>query len=281
MSRVVFVVGCSGGLGLATVSRLIQNHDVVYATVRRVEDKKQLEKICNYSQNLHVLLMDLTNDKSIEESIKTVLSHHDIDALVFNAASIVIGPPDALTSEEVETLFKVNVFSVIQVVQALLPRMRERRKGNLIFIGSTTGIESCGFLGGYSASKFALESLVASWASILHRWNIHTTIIEPGGMNTQLLSKVSFGSYYSSNHLEDPYSNLNQNAFNFLQKVLQDGTDPHVVAELILEVLATSTPLLRYQTCVYSKGVAQRHLRDPESKEWLKEHRGFLEGFFS
>jgi len=197
--------------------------------------------------------------------------------MIFNAASAIIGPPDALSPCEVEAMFKVNVFSILRLAQLFLPSMRKKRSGHFILIGSTAGIESCGFFGIYAATKFALEAIASSWATTLYKWGIKTTIIEPGAMNTNLPNTASIGSYYSE---DDPYKDFNRHALIFLKNCLKEGIDPDEVANLILELLKHPSPALRYQTCSYSRDLAHRHLCDPESKTWLEEHRKFLEDFY-
>lgn len=279
--KVTFITGCSSGLGLTTALRLIQSGHIVHATVRSVEDQKALIQQCNHSKNLFVSLLDLSNDKEIEETACKILSQHpSIDSIIFNAASTLIGPPDSASISEIEYLFKVNVFSTLKIAQIFLPQMRKNKKGHLIFIGSILGIESSGYLGVYSATKFALEALASSWASILYKWNIKTTIIEPGAINTNLPNTTMTGSYYKNSLLEDPYENFNKQASLFLKACLKQGIDPNKVADLIIEILNNPSPALRYQTCPFSKNLVQKHLRDPESKEWLEEHRQFLESFY-
>jgi len=278
-SKVALVTGCSSGLGQATALKLINEGYIVYATVRNKKDKNLLESKSALSKNLHVLILDLSKNESIQEAASFLLKNHrSIDSIIFNAATAVLGPPDSLKLEEVEYMFKVNVFSTIRLAQLLLPQMRNKKGGNLIFIGSTAGVESSGFFGVYSATKFAVEAIAASWATTLHKWNIKTTVIEPGSMNTNLPDTLSIGSYYSDSN---PYKMFNINASKFLKQCLRAGTEPDVVADLILEILSTPSPFFRYQTCSYSKELVQRHLCDPSNEKWIKEHREFLENFYT
>lgn len=279
--KVVFITGCSSGLGFSTAVKLVNAGYIVYASMRSLEKKGLLEKACNDARNLHVIALDLENDLAIQSAVKTVLSTSQrIDVVIHNAATALLGPVDTATPEEFEHLFKVNVFSILKLTQLFLPKMREQMSGHLVFVGSIAGIESCGYLGAYAATKFALEAMAASWATTLHKWNIQSTIIEPGAMNTDLPNKIPVGSYYKSTSVDDPYKHFNKNALKFLRECLKDGTDPDKVSGLILEILNSQKAHLRYQTCDFSERLVAKHLYDPKGDRWVEEHRHFIEPFY-
>ncbi len=279
-SRVAFITGCSSGLGLCTAAKLIQGDYIVYATIRSLKDQDKLKEACSNSTKLFILTLDLTDDYSIQSCVNTVLTEQGrIDVVIHNAAASLLAPVDATTPKEAEYLFNVNVLSVIKITQLFLPQMRKQNAGHLLFIGSISGVESSGYLGVYSATKFALEALVCSWATTLHKWNIKTTLLEPGAMNTDLPNSIQIGSFYSSQS-DNPYKIFNLEALKFLKQCLKQGTDPDNVAAQIFEILQATTPKLRYQTCPFSQELVENHLRDPNETKWINDHRQFIDTFY-
>jgi NAD(P)-dependent dehydrogenase (short-subunit alcohol dehydrogenase family) len=279
-AQVALITGCSSGLGFALAKKLVTAGYAVHAGMRAVGQADALRAACNYAPSLLVSHLDLADRTSINETVRRVLTHSGrIDIVINNAATALLGPPDSASPEEAEYLFKVNVLSLIDLVQQVLPQMRKQQSGHILTVGSISSIESSAYLGVYAATKFAQEALMLSWATVLHKWNIRCTMVEPGAMNTALPHTIRAGSYYAQ-HEEDPYFAFNANALHFLRTVLQQGKDPDEVADLILGILHASQPKFRYPTCTFSKGLLERHLQDPSGDAWVEEHRAFAEQFY-
>ncbi len=276
--QVVAITGCSSGLGFATAVKLVEQGYIVYAGMRNLAAKHNLESACNHSPSLHIKKIDLADPASINLFANDLLAEQGrIDILINNASSVLLGPADSASLEETEYLFRVNVFGTLQLTQLFIPQMRKQMQGRILTIGSISGVESCAYLGIYAATKFAMEAVVACWATTLHPWNIKVSIVEAGAMNTNLPNNATVGSYYDQ-HPEDPYKKFNREAKSFLKTCLGNvGKDPREVAELLLTILLEPEPHLRYQTCDFSEGLVSRHLRDPKGNEWVEEHRQFVE----
>jgi NAD(P)-dependent dehydrogenase (short-subunit alcohol dehydrogenase family) len=74
------------------------------------------------------------------------------------------------------------------VTRAVLPHLRRRQSGTLVFIGSRSGWYGDPFCGPYAGSKFALEGVVESLRCETERFGIKTLLIEPGRFRTDFLS---------------------------------------------------------------------------------------------
>jgi len=98
---------------------------------------------------------------------------------------MVLGPSDAFTPEPFAQIYDTNVLSTQRLNRAVLPHMRERRDGLLLWISSSSvkgGTPP--FLGPYFAAKAAMDSLAVSYAGELVRWGIETSIVVPGAFTT-------------------------------------------------------------------------------------------------
>jgi NAD(P)-dependent dehydrogenase (short-subunit alcohol dehydrogenase family) len=83
-------------------------------------------------------------------------------------------------SEDISALFDVNVLGMHRVNRAVLPHMRERRSGTLVYVGSTTTVSMPPFLSPYVASKAAFDSLAQTTGYEASQFGIETVIVMPG-----------------------------------------------------------------------------------------------------
>jgi NADP-dependent 3-hydroxy acid dehydrogenase YdfG len=277
--KVAIVTGCSSGLGFATVVKLVNAGYTVYAVMRTLDSEKKLRDECSDSESLRVSQLDLNSCSDIEAFANQVIDGEGrVDVLINNAGQALIGPVDSTKPEEVEALFRVNVYAPIRLTQLVLPAMRHQNSGHIIFVGSISGIESAAYQGIYCATKFALEAVALSLATTLVRWNIKVTVLEPGAMNTGLQSKLRIGSYYPPD--KDPYGFFSCNILHFIRKILDGGTEPSAVADLILRILRHPHPDFRYPTCEYSKQLLEKHLCDPAGNAWIRQHIEDMKQFY-
>src|SRR6516164_11740812 len=90
-----------------------------------------------------------------------------IDVLVNNAGSGLLGAVEEATAEEVERLYRTNVFGLLAVTRAVLPHMRARRHGHVLNISSIGGYRSGAGFGVYCSTKFAVEGISEALAEEL------------------------------------------------------------------------------------------------------------------
>ena len=174
MSQLVWLItGCSSGFGEQFVYSILARGDRVIATGRKVEKLKHLEQA-----GAAILQLDITDSQqSIRDTIAKAISiYGKIDVLVNNASYVSVGTwedleyatshssPETLQAcshhgryEDFFAQFDTNVFGTIKVTRALLPHLRQRRTGTMIFIGSLSGWIGHGCVSAYAGSKFALE----------------------------------------------------------------------------------------------------------------------------
>jgi NAD(P)-dependent dehydrogenase (short-subunit alcohol dehydrogenase family) len=153
MSRVL-VTGASKGIGRAIVSELTaRGHDVV-ATARNVASLEDLPAAAR-------LALDVTDQESVD---KAIAGAGDLDALISNAGETLRAPAESVPLTEVSRLFELNTVGSLRVAQAVLPAMRARGGGRLLFVSSITGRAVVPLGGAYAASKWALEALAEAIA---------------------------------------------------------------------------------------------------------------------
>lgn len=250
---VALITGASRGLGRSLAILLAKNGYHVYAGVRDVNQAPQ---------ETTPIWVDLTNEDSLCLCVDRIIQENGkIDLLVHNAGIAYFGGVDTATIKEVRDLFQVNFFGVLFLTQLFLPYMRKECKGKIIFISSIRGVESCAYMGLYSASKAALEAVAFDWAVTLSKWNIIVSVAQPGPLNTGI--DIKHGSYFPAN--ENPYAPYEGSDLKF-QPVEE-------AAQVILEKILDNAPPFRFQTNESSKKVIKKHLKDHSGMKWYLEQK--------
>jgi NADP-dependent 3-hydroxy acid dehydrogenase YdfG len=99
-------------------------------------------------QQIAVVELDVTDQASVDRAVKSVLNQAGrINVLVNNAGIALAGVTEAFTTEQVRSLFEVNVFGLLCVTRAVLPAMRRQQDGLVVNIGSILGRVTFPFFG--------------------------------------------------------------------------------------------------------------------------------------
>lgn len=190
--QTVVLTGTSSGIGALSARRLADAGHRVYAGMRQVQGRnaeaaaQAKAYAAEHSVDLRPLEMDVSDPESVIGAIDRVLRESDaIDVVVHNAGHMVLGPTEAFSPAELSHLFDVNVLGTQRVNQAVLPHMREQRRGLLLWVGSSsTRGGTPPFLGPYFAAKAAMDSLAVTYAAELARFGIDTSIVVPGAFTS-------------------------------------------------------------------------------------------------
>jgi len=183
-SRVWLVTGSSRGIGAEISKAILATGDTLIATART---PSSLEDLGDSNRLLKVRL-DVTDPEQATKAVAAGLDRFGhIDILVNNAGISFLGAVEETSAENVRRLFDTNVFGLLNVTRALLPHMRERRRGHLINIASVAGYSGYAGFGVYSGTKFAVEGLSEALHLELAPLGIHVTIVEPGFFRSDIL----------------------------------------------------------------------------------------------
>uniref|UniRef100_A0A673BYQ9 Zmp:0000001048 n=1 Tax=Sphaeramia orbicularis TaxID=375764 RepID=A0A673BYQ9_9TELE len=190
----LILTGCSSGIGLAVASRLAKDElrrFKVVATMRDLEKRGPLEKVAGDSINktLEIKQLDACCEASIRECVNS-LPDRRVDVLVNNAGVGMIGPLECQNMSDMKELFDTNFFGLVRLVKEVLPDMKRRQSGHVVVMSSVMGIQGLLFNDVYSASKFAVEGFCESLAVQAMKFNIKTTLVEPGPVVSEFERKV-------------------------------------------------------------------------------------------
>lgn len=155
MTKVALVTGSSSGIGYETSILLARNYFTTYASMRNLKKSDDLLKIIsNEKIPLKVIQLDVDDDNSVTNAVKTIVEENSrIDILVNNAGFDMFGPLEDLTIDEIKAQFETNFFGLIRATKAVIPTMRKQQSGTIVNISSLGGrIGLMPFLTAYHAS---------------------------------------------------------------------------------------------------------------------------------
>ncbi len=264
--KVAIVTGSSSGIGYETALLLARNGFRTYATMRNLEKAKAISDISKSEKlALHTIKLDVTDEKSVNEAIKTIKSDAGrIDVLVNNAGYGLTGSLEDLSMSEIKAQYETNVFGLIRVTQAVLPIMREQKSGIIVNISSIGGKMAIPLQSPYHGTKFAVEGLSESIAYELEPFGIKIVIIEPGAIKTNFDTGMVVAQ--KNQNPSSPYYKSMQKLQSSINSVFKNGTPPAKVAEVILNAITTPNPNLRYTVGEDAALLAQKRKELPDSE---------------
>jgi NAD(P)-dependent dehydrogenase (short-subunit alcohol dehydrogenase family) len=231
---VAVVTGVSSGIGAAIAQKLVEARYRVFGTVRSEQGA--------VPSGVERVVIDVRDDASVEHGIATVVSAAGrIDALVNNAGASILGAIEETELDQARALFDVNFFGAVRVTRRVLPLMRERRSGRIVFISSVVGFIPAPFMGFYSASKHAIEGYCESLDHEVRALGIRAILVEPGFMKT----RIDANAARAAQRIAD-YDQARERVSASIGASVDKGGDPAVVASVVLAALRDASPRLRY-----------------------------------
>ena len=189
----ILITGASKGIGRATAVEVARRGHRVVATAR---DPHSLDDL-DVDQRLR---LDVTDQASVDRAIAQA---GEIDVFISNAGTIFAAAVEASPIAEIERLYAENTAGAIRVTQAVLPQMRQRRKGRLLFVSSAAGRTVQPGTAAYAATKWALEAFAEALAIELGGFGIDVGLVEPGPVSSGSLDNMR-----AYNLPDDPYAAL-------------------------------------------------------------------------
>jgi NAD(P)-dependent dehydrogenase (short-subunit alcohol dehydrogenase family) len=249
MSNVIVITGASSGFGALTARALAAAGDTVYAGMRQTEGRNapQVRAVEAWSEengaDLRAVELDVSSQESVDAAVAAIQAEHGrIDVLVHNAGHMVVGPAEAFTPEQLAQLYDVNVLSTQRVNRAVLPGMRERGAGLVVWVSSSSvkgGTPP--YLAPYFAAKAGMDSLAVSYAGELARWGVETSIVVPGSF-TSGTNHFAHAGHPADRDVEAAYetryAGLMDQVGEKLAALAPEGADASLVSDEIARIVA-------------------------------------------
>ena len=240
MTKTILITGTSSGLGRATAKIFQEKGWNVVATMRSPEPETELTQL----DNTLVTRLDVQDAETIRSAVDAGLARFGrIDALVNNAGYGAYGPLEATPFEKIRRQFDVNVLGLLATTQAVLPHFRANRSGTVVNVSSIGGRLAFPMGTLYHGTKFAVEGLSESLQYELAPLGIAVKLVEPGGIKTDFGGR-SFDLTNDESIAE--YQPLMQALFGFFGPMMENASEPKLVADVIYRAATDGTDQLRY-----------------------------------
>lgn len=248
--KTVVITGASTGIGRSTAEHLAKVGWQVFAGIRKEKDGAALIAA---DDRIKPILLDVTNAEHVDAAVETVraaLAGQKLGGLVNNAGIANMGPLAIQPLDQFQAHFEVNVFGLLRATQAFAPLLGmdeslSGESGRIVNITSVGGRLASPFLGAYTATKHAVESMTDSLRRELIIFGIDAIAVGPGAVKTPIWDKAE------ESNSANPYSNSpwSEPIEKFSETMLEGGRtglDPEVIARTIEAALTEAKPKARY-----------------------------------
>lgn len=187
--KVVLISGASGGIGLGLAEACARHGARVAMASRNLKACRALAA----RSGARAYPLDVTKPSSVKAAVsKVVKDFGRIDVLINNAGVHMFSEVETMPEAALAATFDTNVFGPLRMIQAVLPGMKRHGSGLIVQIGSTLAYRSLENIGGYSASKAALQRLTESLRMELSGTGVRVLDISPGVVKTALRKNAWF-----------------------------------------------------------------------------------------
>ena len=176
--KVVFITGCSSGIGEALCWAFHRQGYRVIATARQAASLESLA-----AAGMMTLPLDVADIEAVRQAVAAAISAEgQIDILVNNAGFGQFGPLMDIDEVQLQKQFYTNAIAPLTVIQQVAPEMKAHHSGLIVNIGSISGLVTTPFAGTYCASKAALHSLSEALRMELSPFGIQVVTVQPGAI---------------------------------------------------------------------------------------------------
>ena len=180
------VTGASSGIGLAIARQLLQRNTRIIAVARKPE------KAAIDDPNFIPLAIDLADIDALSRVLAKTCREHSVDYFVHCAGQGLFGSIEQFSSEQIDHNIRVNLTSALVLAHYLVPPMRARKSGRIVFIGSESAWKPGRKGSLYCSGKFGLRGLALSLREDCSRDGIPVTLINPGMTRTPFFDGLGF-----------------------------------------------------------------------------------------
>lgn len=243
--QTVLVTGATAGIGRHAALYLAAIGHRVIATGRNTN---ALATLRAQVPAIDTIALDVTHGASIAEAVTEVDRLTDgrgVDVLVNNAGYGVAGPLAEVSDAKLREQFDVNVFGLMAVTRALLPKMMARGSGRILNVSSVSGRISMPLFGAYHATKFALETMSDSLRMELLPFGVHVVLIEPGTIRTDFAERTrrEIGDIENAG---SPYAPIYARIDKLRDKFDAQAVGPECISHAMGKAIAARRPKARY-----------------------------------
>ncbi len=247
----ILITGCSSGIGLCLANGLQEKGYQVFASARKTEDVEILKQ-----NGFEAFQLDLSCSDSIKLAVRAVCKKTDnLYGLIHNGGYGQVGALEDISRQALEDQFQTNVFGWHELTNLILPKMKVKNEGRIIYLSSVLGYIAMPFRGSYNASKFAIEGLANTLRLELMHTNVQLSLIQPGPIE----SKFRINAYQAfKQHVDMEKSDYQLNYQNMIERLRSDELadytlGPESVLQSVVHALESKQAKIHYRVTFPAK----------------------------
>ncbi len=191
--KVVVITGASSGLGEATARLLSANGATVVLGARRTDRLQSLvAELAGSGGNALAVTTDVTQYDQVKRLVDSAVQRFKrIDVMLNNAGLMPHSPLERIKIDDWNQMIDVNIKGMLYGIAAALPYMKQQKSGHFINVSSVAGhkIRPGGVV--YAATKHAVRVISEGLRMEVKPYNIRTTVISPGALDTELVERIT------------------------------------------------------------------------------------------
>ncbi|NOY06288.1 MAG: SDR family NAD(P)-dependent oxidoreductase [Chlorobi bacterium] len=237
---VILLNGAAGAIGEATVKRF--SAEGWQIAVVSLSHPERLEALA--SDTVTPIDMDIRDAESVRAGIASVEnSLGPIEAIVNNEGFVLAGSVEQLSIDDLHRQFDLLVYSLVRVIQAALPLMRERGHGTIVNVSSVGGLFAFPSLGGYHSARFAVEGLSEALRLEVMPFGIRVKIIETAVAQSDFGFRIIRDNTHPANAI---YGDAMRRYWLEIGAKLNRPSTPEEIADAIFHAATDPSETLRY-----------------------------------
>jgi 3-oxoacyl-[acyl-carrier protein] reductase len=190
----IIVTGASKGIGFELAKYFAkEKNNTVFAVSRTTDNLRKLEAWSEH-KNVVPVATDIAYHAGRHQLIHQIEQHtKSIDIVIHNAGSLINKPFAEISEDELEYVYKVNVFAPYLLTQSLLPYLGKAERSHVLMISSMGGVQGSSKFAGlsaYSPSKAAVAGIAECLAEELKEKNISVNCLALGAVQTEMLEQA-------------------------------------------------------------------------------------------
>lgn len=236
--KTALITGAGGGLGHATVERLVAKGWKVFAA----DLSTDLLRSSMHDPDVVPVVIDVTRPESIESAYEAVASQTGrLDGIVNFAGVMGVGSLTDIPEERLARILDINVMGTYRVNKRFFPLV-EAAKGRIVNLSSETGWQTAApFNGPYAMSKHAIEAYSAALRRELALVDVKVITIQPGAFRTEMVAGIERA--FTAAEAETPkFATVLRKLKGLASKEIESARDPDILAQVIETALTVKRP---------------------------------------
>jgi len=189
MQKVWLITGSASGLGRAITEAVLAAGDRVVAGARQPSELSAL--VGQYGDALTPVELDVRDESAANAAVREAMRlYGQLDVLVNNAGYQFNAPFEQIPADKFRDVIETCLFGVVYTTRAVIPVMREQRRGHIFQVSSIGGRVTIPGNSPYHAAKWAIGGFSDSVAEEVGPFGVRVCTLEPGGIRTNFRERA-------------------------------------------------------------------------------------------